>query len=304
MFGYIRPFKPEMKMGEFELYKAVYCGLCRELGRSFGWAARLTLSYDFTFLAMLHGAVGAEAPSVSACRCCVNPFKKVKMCATAPSLSFSADVAALMIYYKHLDNLQDSRGIQKLLWHLLTPFVGCARKKAAHRQPEADALLADAVWRQQEVENARTPSIDAAAEPSAAAMAGIFALLSAEPATRRILERMGYLLGRYVYICDALDDWARDHAAGGYNPLLLVHGGTTPAEQEALRQAARDSLFATAAEIAKACDLLALSCYAPIIENIIHLGLRAGVQDILARQTKSKALSHSANSAPKEIDNG
>ena len=54
MFGYIRAAKPEMRIKEFELYKAVYCSLCKELGKSYGFLARLTLSYDFTFLALLN----------------------------------------------------------------------------------------------------------------------------------------------------------------------------------------------------------------------------------------------------------
>ena len=54
MFGYIRIAKPELKVKEYEMYKAIYCSLCRELGRSYGFLSRLTLSYDFTFLALLN----------------------------------------------------------------------------------------------------------------------------------------------------------------------------------------------------------------------------------------------------------
>ena len=56
MFGYVKPYKPELRVRELEEYKAVYCGLCRELGQSFGLFARFTLSYDFAFLAMLKTA--------------------------------------------------------------------------------------------------------------------------------------------------------------------------------------------------------------------------------------------------------
>lgn len=60
MFGYVRANKPEMKIKDYEQYKAVYCSLCRELGRSFGIVPRMTLSYDFTFLALLRLAVSKE----------------------------------------------------------------------------------------------------------------------------------------------------------------------------------------------------------------------------------------------------
>lgn len=64
MFGYIRPFQPELRMKEYEAYKSVYCGLCKELGRRYGIFARFTLSYDFTFLAILSMAVQTNMPDL------------------------------------------------------------------------------------------------------------------------------------------------------------------------------------------------------------------------------------------------
>ena len=78
MFGYVTPFKPELKIREFEVYKAVYCGLCRELGKRFGPAARLTLNYDFTFLALLAMSVREKPPLFEDFRCALHPTKKKK----------------------------------------------------------------------------------------------------------------------------------------------------------------------------------------------------------------------------------
>jgi hypothetical protein len=36
MFGYIEPLKCELKVHEFETYKAYYCGLCKA---EYSWAA-------------------------------------------------------------------------------------------------------------------------------------------------------------------------------------------------------------------------------------------------------------------------
>ena len=35
MFGYVKPFKPHMRICEFETYNAVYCGLCKKLGKKY-----------------------------------------------------------------------------------------------------------------------------------------------------------------------------------------------------------------------------------------------------------------------------
>ena len=49
MFGYLQIDKAELKVREYEAYKAVYCGLCRQLGRDYSFLTRLALSYDCTF---------------------------------------------------------------------------------------------------------------------------------------------------------------------------------------------------------------------------------------------------------------
>ena len=60
LFGYIKAYKSELRMKDYEVYRAVYCTLCRELGRSFGPFARFTLNYDFTFLAVLMLSLSPE----------------------------------------------------------------------------------------------------------------------------------------------------------------------------------------------------------------------------------------------------
>ena len=53
MFGYVRPLRAELKVKTLEQYQAAYCGLCRTLGKEFGFAARFTVSYDLVFLYLL-----------------------------------------------------------------------------------------------------------------------------------------------------------------------------------------------------------------------------------------------------------
>ena len=285
MFGYIKTFKPELKIREFTTYKAFYCGLCYNLGKSFGPVARLTLSYDFTFLSMLFASVSDEEAIFEECRCCVNPFKKVHMCKNGVSQAFSANVAAIMIYYRLLDNIQDSGFFKKLGWYMLLPYAGHAYKKAASALPEASSFAKEMMERQKEVEIKKSPSIDEACEPSAAAMAGILALLSDKPGEKRVLERLGYLMGRYVYMCDAIDDFEDDKKSGNYNPLVIKYLQDSNKNSEDFFAAAKQSLYMTVGEIAKTCDLLDKSRYESIISNIIHLGLRAQADEIISSKT-------------------
>lgn len=284
LFGYVKPFQPELRVKELDAYKAVYCGLCGQLGRSFGPLARLTLSYDFTFLSMLYWAVNDEQPSAERRRCYVNPFKKMAICTSGEGLSFGADAAAIMLYYKLLDNLQDGGALSRIGWTLVRPFAASARRQAAERRPGMEELVADYIARQNELERAQCPDIDAASEPTAAALGGIFGMLTEQETQRRVLERLGYLVGRFVYLSDALDDLEQDVKGGGYNPIALQHGLAAGGDWEAARQATVDSIYMTIGEAEKTLALLEMHDFIPIIENIITMGLRASVQEIRSKK--------------------
>lgn len=286
MFGYVKPFKPQLKICEFETYKSVYCGLCGQLGKSFGMAARLTLSYDFTFLSMLHIGLSGEAPDMDICRCYVNPLKKTPCVKNSRALGFGADIAAIMLYYKLLDNIADSGFLGKIGWSLLRPFAASARKKAAARMSGADEIIRESMRLQSVVEAGASPGLDEASQASADAMSKLFMLLPADEVTLRVLSRFGYFLGRFVYICDALDDVEADLAHGGYNPLILrfdLKESDAPQLEKAYNYA-RESLYMTIGEATKAYDLLELSSFRPILDNIVELGMKNSVDEIFSKK--------------------
>ena len=287
MFGYVRPFKPDLRISEYETYKAVYCGLCGQLGKSFGPVARLTLSYDFAFLAMLYHAVSGEKPVIEKRGCYFNPLLRQPICVSGEGLRFSADMALIMLYYKLIDNMRDSGIFRRALWSLGLPFAARARGKATARRPDCDQTVAQAMSRQQELEKSKTASVDAACEPTALAMQAICAQICDDPGKQRILERIGYLIGRYVYLCDALDDLPRDLKTGAYNPFVLHHKLEKDADDAALRAVfsqGRDALYLTAGEAGKAYQLLDTAFFGPILDNMFYQGLRAGASEILHRR--------------------
>lgn len=66
VFGYIKPVKAELKVKEWEAYQGIYCGLCKQLAERYGLFARMTLNYDFVFLAVLD--MGLREGSIRFCR--------------------------------------------------------------------------------------------------------------------------------------------------------------------------------------------------------------------------------------------
>ena len=272
MFGYVKPYNPELRVRELEEYKAVYCGLCKQLGRSFGAFARFTLSYDFAFLAMLKTALDSEiCPETERCACIAHPFcKRIRVRENA-AMQMAARAAMISVYYKLLDDREDEGFFRRIGAALLLPFAKRARRKAL---AFADGAAADeaaakmsAAQAQLEAEKCQIP--DAAAEPTANFLAAVLKNCAATAEQAAVLERFGYLLGRYVYLCDALDDLEDDRRRGRYNPFLYAGGEAAIA--------AKNALFLTTAELSDDFDLLELHRYEGILENIIRIGLRAEV---------------------------
>lgn len=288
MFGYLRPYKPEMKMAEFDTYKAVYCGLCKQLGRSFGPFARMTLSYDFAFLSLLSLGMAQACPGFRRESCAANPLKKKPCLCACDDSRFAAGAAMTMLYYKVLDDRHDNGFRGRLAAFFLLPWAGRARKKAIRLYPEMDEIIKEEMKRQRDVES-NGGSVDAAAEPSARALARIFALIPASETDRRVLYRLGYLVGRWVYLIDALDDLKEDLKSGAFNPYLRKFRLSGPdAELTEAKEYAVGMINLTAGELSNTYELLSLRRYKPILDNIIYLGLKNTLALVLSGRLGKK----------------
>lgn len=276
-----------MKVCEFDTFKAIYCGLCKQLSHNFGPFSSLTLSYDFTFMATVALGLSDHFSGFRKCSCVANPLKKKACLVPCADLSFCASAAMSMIYYKIRDDIADSSFSRRLASYLVLPFAAHARKKAKKSHPEIDAVISSYMEQQSELEAGQTVSLDRAADPTASALGRLFAMLSPHPTQQKVLYRMGYLVGRYVYFADALDDLADDRKSGSYNPFLKKFEGTET-ELPEIRNYAREVLQLTIGEIAPAYELLELKRYKPILDNIIYLGLPQELNVILTKPKKDR----------------
>lgn len=279
LFGYIKPYRAEMKVREYETYQAVYCGLCKQMGKLYGRWSQLTLSFDMTFLSLLAIGLQEEFAGFEKQRCSVNPLKKKNCHKSCRDLTHTASLGMLMCYYKLKDNLQDNRFAGKLLSICAFPWAWNGRRKAQKAYPEMDALMLQCMQDQWILEQAQCDSIDCAAEPTAKALSVILASLSEKQDDKTALMRMGYLLGRYVYLMDAVDDLDRDQRRGSYNVFLQKFGD----DRQSLIQAAVKALNCTVAEIAAAYQLVSLERFSCILDNIIYLGLHANIRMVMLK---------------------
>ncbi len=266
MFGYVKACKPELKIKEYETYKAVYCSLCRKLGKSYGILSRFTLSYDFTFLALLNMSLVDGCDGFVQKRCAFNPLKKCNYCKSDTAIDMPAAAAMIMLYYKICDNVADERGFKKLGYLCLKPIFSRAHKKAAKNYPQIETAVADYIAAQNALEKANCNSMDEAADPTAKVMEQILSLCSEDEMQKRVLARLGYCLGRYIYLLDAAVDLPEDIKKGSYNVLKNT-------DDKDINTRIKRQLYFCVNEASKAFELLDIKKYKTILGNIIYLGL-------------------------------
>lgn len=273
MFGYVKVCKSELRVREYEEYRAVYCTLCKTIGKEYGVLARMLLSYDATFYILLRECARAgETPCYKKGRCRFNPLKVCRYCEN-PTDAYreAAALTVLMSYQKVLDNIADGKGFRKCLSYLIKPYLRGKYKKAKARYPHFAEWIETAMQKQAALERERCASTDRAAHPSAEALEWIFADGIENEAQRRVISRVAYCVGRWVYLLDAYDDMRADLECGGYNPFLLKYGVQTEQDLYApdLHEQILQSLHMTANEAAVSLGLLDGQMHRGVLENIL-----------------------------------
>ena len=271
MFGYVKVYTDNLKIIEQNHYRAIYCGLCKKLGESYGQISRLTLNYDFTFLSLFQLAITKNKTEILKEGCIVHPLTKRYVLKNHDSLQFSADAAVLMIYYKISDDLKDKSIKKKALGTLFKPFMYFARKKAAKRMPDIDKFIKKSMKEQFKLEKENCNSIDSAAMPTAKALGFIFESLAQNDNEKIIFNYFGYNLGKWVYLMDAIDDFEKDVKRKEYNVLSNIYGESISLEE--LKQNIFPVLNFTRSELINAYHLIDVKRYKPILDNILFLGL-------------------------------
>lgn len=285
MLGYVRAYKPNLKIRDYEAYKGVYCSLCRNLGRRYSPLAQLFLSFDFTLAALLTLALRREDFRLIPCRCPYNAAKKCYKCAEKEALDACADAVIITVYYKILDNLHDKGFKSRLLSALVFPAVSLMHRKASRLAPDAEKCISSATAGQKQTEAQKNCGIDRAADPSAAALAEIFSQ-GFEGDNRLILSSLGYMIGRFVYILDAADDLEEDARRGNFNPFAGEIADFSSAEQrEAFAVKIKQMLNLTQHEAAAAFELLEAKRFGAVLRNIIYDGLDSSADSVLLKYT-------------------
>ena len=282
LFGYVKIDKPELKIGDYEVYKGVYCSLCKEMGRSFGLLSRFTLSYDFAFLALLKMSLVNSCPKFKNSRCSFNPFHKCSCCEKdEESVKYSSYIAMIMLYYKVKDNIDDSRFFKRMLIYIILPIVVVYHNKAKKKYPKIDEVFANAMLQQSKLEKEDCDNIDISSNPTATALGEVFAFGEQDEQQRKILRHLGYCIGRYVYIMDATDDLQQDLNNGGYNTFVISKKLSKGDDITNVKIEASEIIERTISETINTYELLKINRFQNIFDNVIYDGLNKEKERII-----------------------
>lgn len=279
MFGYVKIFKPELKIKDYEIYKGIYCSLCKALGKNYGLTSRLSLNYDFTFLALVRMAVNDEFSGFTPSHCSFNIAKKCLACPKEQEdINYSSAVSAIVVFHKIKDNITDNSFFKKLPFIFIYPFSFFSYKKATKKYFHLAQVLDEQMKNQRDLEKNKCTSIDKAADPTAKALSEIISH-GFENDEKKIMTYFGYCLGRLLYILDAVDDLEDDLKSKGYNTFLLQNE-----EIPEIRKQAEMIINTTMDEIAKAYELLEINRCKDILDNIIYYGFDKTIDKVLKKE--------------------
>lgn len=270
MFGYVKPLPGEMLLKEYELYKAIYCGLCQRGGKTVSRLTRFFLSYDFTALATLRLALREGEPTTERHRCPYS-LKKKQTLVCDEVFTYTAAAFACLSYAKAVDDVKDEKGVARLKRLFAKPVLGRMKKKASKIYPDLYEKLSVPLRALDALETDEGKhTLDEYAHHGADAI-GITASFGLDGTNAAIAYEAGYHIGRYIYILDGVDDLSEDVKKGRFNPLIKHYGDVNNALEHTAD--VYDTLMASTVRFSAAVGLAEGSVYTDILQNIARFGM-------------------------------
>lgn len=282
MFGYIKPCRGQIGEKNFAVFNAYYCGLCKAMGKCCSQASRLGLNYDVTFLALVLSSASDDKYEEHSERCIIHPFSKKVCVKDDAAVDYSAYMGVMLSYLKFADDWHDEKSLKALL---CMAFFKAGVHKAKKKYGEEYLYIKERLNELSKLENEKSGDIDKCADCFAKILKRLFAPdFIKDENTRRALEWMGYNIGRWIFVLDALDDIKNDFRTGSYNPFLKdFDGGNIELYCCQKAKELETTLTLTLENAASGFDLLELYKNNETIGKIIYDSLRIKQAQILKK---------------------
>ncbi len=270
MFGYVNIDKPELRLKDYEIYRGIYCSLCKTLGKEYSLLARFILNYDCTFLSLFILSRSEGCCGFKEGRCSFNPMKKCSYLKESDrALSKGAALTIISSYYKLLDSIHDGSFVKKLGCTLIRPVFSHWHNKALKKFPVYENAVREMFYSQLECEARVDAFLDIAAEPTAKMLSTVFKAEAKDKSEEAVFSEFGYHLGRWIYLMDAANDIKEDIKGKNFNPFLLKYKREEDIDIKEVDAVISQSYY----RLTKAYELIDIKRFKDISDNIIYRGL-------------------------------
>ena len=280
MFGYVVMNKPEIRFKDFDLYRSFYCGLCRELREKYGISGQITLTYDMTFVVVLLSALYEPPTQKGTTRCVIHPVCRQPVRKNVAT-EYGADMNVLLTYYKCMDDWEDEEKFAALGYGKI---LQRKNNRLSRQYPEKAEKIRKLLEKLSQMEKAGETDIDKMSGCFGQIMEEIFAWK--KDVWEDSLRRMGFYLGKFIYILDAYDDVEKDVKNGNYNPFAEKY------IMKGFDEQVRQLLIMMMAQTCREFEKLPIIKYTDILRNILYSGVWCRFEMIARKRREAGEKKH------------
>jgi predicted hydrocarbon binding protein len=275
----------ELKIKDYEKFRAYYCGLCREIKKTFGNLPRFALNYDMAFLAVLLDSINEEKLHVKKVFCAFHPTQKKIIITQNSPIEYAAFCNVILTYYKLLDNVNDDNSLtSKVYSSVLNSYL----KKAPKSYMKNAEYIAASLNQLYTLEkNAKDKFLDELSHPFADLTGFILSsYLGEDNKYSETLYNLGYNLGKWIYIIDAYDDLEKDIKNNKFNAINEVFN-KDKLSYDSLVDKIKDRIDFTLVHCAQSTleylDKMSIEKNYDLLYNILQFGLMEKMDKVFNR---------------------
>lgn len=261
MFGFVTIDPQKLTEEQVQRYKTVYCGLCRSLRDRHGSMARMTLTYDMTFLVLFLSSLYEPYELGGEETCPAHPMKRRAFKQSEIS-DYAADMNIALAYHNCIDDWKDDLDLAALAG---SGLMKASYERVCSQYPRQCSAIENCLAELSEIERRWDIEPDAAAGSFGRLMAELFVMR--EDFWSDKLRSFGMALGQFVYVMDACIDLKSDKRYYKYNPFINLYGRLDEEERF------RDILQMLLADCVREFEALPLLQDADIIRNVLCFGV-------------------------------
>ena len=291
MFGYISPYKLDLRVRDYNLYKTYYCSLCKQIKKNYGNLP--TLSNDTIFLAIFLDSLETYKTKIDK-ELCIISLKKFKIITNSNSLDYISHINFILTYNKLIDDINDEKTLNSRLKNLVKSTVlDRYKNKIPSYLDELCSKINDELDRLRKLEESDEKlSIDEYSDPFAKIMVDIINCYikkyNINGVQNDTLNEILYNVGKWVYILDAYDDIQEDYNKNRFNAIINSSGYEIENNMsiEEYKISIKDRIEMILNYIGATClenfSKLGIVKNYELIENFFQLGFPSKVESILS----------------------